>query len=174
MAWPPCALQARHPRRWPPRVAPIDAPQRVLLGVAPTSSSTPILGTRRPGWLQKKHRRGCSGPGPHTIQAYHPLHLPLRTAPWEAPQRGSFGRCPLHPPGISSSALATQDGSARRGPYTLGAFHPRHWPLRMDDSLWGHRRGCFGRCPRHSSGLSSSALAILGGGLRGTAGGAIA
>ena len=53
--------------------------------------------------------------------------------------RGCYGAWPLHPPSLSSSPLATPDGSLRgtaesgtwRGSYTLAASHPCQWPLRM-------------------------------------------
>ena len=138
----PYTLQASHPRHCQLRMAPLEAPQRVVSGVAHA------LPTKAP----------------------HPLHWQLRLAPSEAQQsRVWYWAWPntLSRPlilGTGHSGLPPLRRSREwywAWPQTpsLQAFHPRHWPLRL--AFLAHRRGCHCACPLTHTfpGLSSPALA---------------
>ncbi len=97
-ARPHTPTQASHPRHWRPMTTPSEAPQRVVLGVAP-----------------------------YTLQASHPRHLPPRVGPVEAPQSVVFWLGPTRVPGPPSSSLDAQAGSFRGAAVrwrTRGSIHP--------------------------------------------------
>ena len=136
----PCALQASHTRHWPLRMAPLEASQRVVLGVASYTVQAPPSPAQATQYGLPRGTAECKielGPIP-------PLGLSSSAPaahdgpPWRH-RRGWHWAWSLRPPGLSSSALATQDCSLRgiaevvvgAAPYTLQASHPRHLPLRM-------------------------------------------
>ena len=105
-----------HPPRhllchWPLRMAPLEAPQRGVLAVAPTPSRLLIPGTGHSGWPPQRHCGEVSDARPHTSSGS--LTPATGHSGWRPQKRrsGSITRCPVHTPGLSSSALAAQDGA---------------------------------------------------------------
>ena len=134
----PYTLQASRPRHWPLRVV-------------------PIWGTAE----------GAIGRGPCALQASHPRHLSLRVAPL-GHRRNCLWAWPIHSPGFSSSALATQgctlgvtaEGAIGRRPKRSPGFAP--WALATQDCLHGGvAEGCIGRGPIHTESLWGHAQSHL-------------